>query len=69
LAKKRVKTKQQSKSAISPTLIILVIVAAILIVGGLIILSNQSVDVDISQYPVKGDANAPVTIIEYSDYG
>jgi hypothetical protein len=67
---KRVKTRnQQSASTISPTLILLVVVAAILVVGGLILLANQSIDVDMSQFPAKGEADAPVTFLEVSDYG
>ena len=51
-----------------------VTVAAILMVVGLIILGNQSSSgsgepVDVSQFPTLGDANAPVTMVEYSDYG
>jgi flagellar basal body-associated protein FliL len=71
LAKTRKSTKQQSKSGISPTLIILVIVAAILVVGGLILLNNQSAttEVDVSGFPYLGDENAPVVMIEYSDFG
>ena len=49
-----------------------VAVAAILVVAGLVLLSNRSTTVepvDVSQFPTLGDANAPVTMIEYSDYG
>ena len=49
-----------------------VAVAAILVVVGLVLISNQSTSaepVDVSRYPTLGDANAPVTMIEYSDYG
>ncbi len=49
-----------------------VAVAAILVVAGLVLLSNRSTrvePVDVSQFPTLGDANAPVTMIEYSDYG
>ncbi len=73
-ARKRTRTpaKPQQKSVISPLLIGVVAAAAILVVAGLIILGNQSTagePVDISQFPTLGDANAPVTLIEYSDYG
>lgn len=67
--KKRGRTRPQSKPIVSPVMIGLVAAAAFLIVGGLILLSNQAGDVDVSQFPAKGNANAPVTIIEYSDYG
>lgn len=53
-------------------MIAVVVVAAVLIVGGLIFLGNQSragQPVDVSQFPTLGDANAPVTITEFSDYG
>ena len=72
MTKSRKQTKTQQKSAISPILIGVVAVAAILVVVGLVMLSNQSrtaEPVDVSQYPTLGDANAPVTMIEYSDYG
>ena len=64
--------KAQQKSAISPVMIGAVAVAAILVVAGLVLLSNRSTTVepvDVSQFPTLGDANAPVTMIEYSDYG
>ena len=71
MAKTRKNTKRQSKSGISPTLIIVVIVAAILVVGGLIMLNNQSAtaEVDIGRFPYLGEDNAPVVMLEYSDYG
>ncbi len=69
----RPKRKAQPQSTISPVLIGLVVVAAFLIVYGLILLSNQSqgagAPVDVSQFATLGDVNAPVTIIEYSNYG
>lgn len=77
-AKKRVRAKTGSQPVISPTMIVLVVVAAVLVVGGLILLGSQSQSsssgggagsVDVSQFPAKGDANAPVTLIEFSDYG
>lgn len=59
--------------SISPLMIGLVAGAAILIVGGLIALGfmgNQVTgNVDLSVFPSKGQANAPVTMVEYSDYG
>jgi len=69
LAKIRGKTSKQSGRPISPALILAVIGISILIVGGLIVLSGQFSQVDLSQFPVKGAANAPVTMVEYSDYG
>ena len=45
---------------------------AILLVGGLIVLGNSgraTETVDLSQFPTKGNANAPVTMIDFSDYG
>jgi hypothetical protein len=65
----RRKSRKQTKPIVSPTVIVLVIAAALLIVGGLVILSNQPGNVDVSGFPTKGDVNAPVTIIDYSDYG
>ncbi len=51
----------------------IVAVAALLIVAGLIWLGSQpksvSGSVDVSQFPALGDVDAPVTMIEYSDYG
>ena len=77
LTKSRKRTKNsaakvQQKSAVSPVMIAGVAVAAILVVAGLVLLSNRSTSaepVDVSRYPTLGDANAPVTMIEYSDYG
>jgi hypothetical protein len=45
---------------------------AILIVGGLIVLGNQdrtTASIDLAQFPSQGNANAPVTMIDFSDYG
>ena len=71
--KKRVKPTKSSKQTISPVLIGIVSIASILLVAGLIILGNQTQSageaVDVSQFPSMGNANAPVTIIEFSDYG
>ena len=55
-------------------MIVGVAVAAVLLVVGLIVLGNQSAQsgtepVDISQFPTLGEADAPVTLLEYSDYG
>ncbi|MFN8458879.1 MAG: hypothetical protein U0401_30225 [Anaerolineae bacterium] len=51
----------------------IVAAAAILIVGGLIWLGNSnqpgSVSVDVNKFPTKGSPDAPVTLLEYSDYG
>jgi protein-disulfide isomerase len=60
---------KRSKRVLSPGLILLVIGLSILGVGALIILSNQAGPVDVSNFPAKGAANAPVTMIEYVDYG
>lgn len=50
----------------------LVVGIAFLVVGGLIVLGNFSqpsaAAVDVIQFPTEGSSNAPVTIIEYSDY-
>jgi hypothetical protein len=73
MAKIHRQTKSQQKSAISPAMIAVVVVASILLVGGLIYLGYQSQQAgpaaDMSQFPALGDPNAPVTMIEYSDYG
>jgi protein-disulfide isomerase len=71
--RKRIKKNKQQKSAVSPVLIAGIAVGAVLVVIGLILLGNQSPEesapVEISQFPAMGDVNAPVTIVEYSDYG
>ena len=71
--KKRAKPTKQSKQTISPVLIGIVSIASILLVAGLIVLGNQTQSagepVDVSQYPSLGSPDAPVTIIEFSDYG
>ncbi|MBE7552661.1 MAG: hypothetical protein HS126_16450 [Anaerolineales bacterium] len=65
--------KSSASTPISPLMIGLVAGAAILIVGGLIALGfmgNQvTANVDLSVFPSKGPATAPVTMVEYSDYG
>jgi protein-disulfide isomerase len=72
-AKKRVRKSQQQKSSVSPLLIVGVAVGAVLLVIGLILLGNRSpaasAPVDVSQFPAKGAEDAPVTMVEYSDYG
>lgn len=69
----RTSTKAQQQSGVSTTMIIGVAVAAVLIVVGLVLLGNwtqgKADPVDISSLATMGDANAPVTIIEYSDFG
>lgn len=61
-----------SKMAVSPLLIGIVVAAAILVVVGLIVLGNlnnqPTSTVEVNQFPALGQANAPVTIVEYSDY-
>lgn len=63
----------KSKPFITPVQIGLVVVAALLIVGGLIVLGNQgrgvSGQIDFDRFPTLGAADAPVTFVEYSDYG
>ncbi len=76
-ARKRKKPKQriqQPESTLSPVMIGVVIIGALAVVGGLILLGNLGRDlgeqpVDVSQFPALGDANAPVTMMEFSDYG
>ncbi len=63
----------KSKPLITPVQIGLVAVAALLIVGGLIVLGNQgrglAGPVNLEGFPSLGAADAPVTFVEYSDYG
>jgi hypothetical protein len=52
----------------------IVVVGALLIVIGLIMLGNQQPreaagPADVSQFPALGAEIAPVTMVEYSDYG
>ena len=74
MAKKRTRTRTtKSGPVVSPVLIGIIGLAAILIVVGLIFLGNQSSDlagpVDTSAFPAVGSPEAPVTMIEYGDYG
>lgn len=75
MGKRNVKTNKSAgqKPVVSPILIVGISLAAVLLVVGLIVLGNQStradVTVNLSDYPAEGDANAPVTIVEYSDFG
>lgn len=70
----RTRSKVDSKPVISPLLIGLIAVAAILVVAGLILLGNQSQSnlagpVDVADFPAMGSPEAPVTMIEFGDYG
>jgi hypothetical protein len=73
--RKRTKSTKADKPLVSPLVIVAVVAAALLVVGGLILLGTQSqqstasAPADIDQFPSKGDSSAPVTIIEFSDYG
>jgi protein-disulfide isomerase len=65
-------TQPTSKSAVSPLMIGIVTAIAILVVGSLIVLGNfnnrPTRAVDLNQFPALGPANAPITMVEYSDY-
>ena len=68
------RSQQIPKSGISPMIIGAVVVGALLIVGGLIYLGNLynnrgGPPPDLSSFPTIGEANAPVTMVEYSDFG
>ena len=71
--RKRTTAKQEPKAVISPLIIGIVVAMAILGVGGLIVLGNQANretgTIDLSQFPAQGDPDAPVTMVDYSDYG
>ncbi len=71
--RKRTRTKKDERPLVSPMIIVVIVAAALLVVGGLILLGTQGTDTgepaDVSQFPAKGDPEAPVTIIEFSDYG
>jgi protein-disulfide isomerase len=79
MTKKRSVQRRQapeSPSSRTPILIIGGIIAAIVILGlaAYLILgqgatAQNSEPLDVSGLPFKGDANAPVTMIEFSDYG
>jgi hypothetical protein len=79
-SKRRAVTASQtsSKSTLSPLLIGGVVVAVIILVAGLILLGNQGSEsqpgeslaqVDFSNFPSKGSEEAPVTFIDFSNYG
>lgn len=58
----------------SPVIIGAVIVGALLITAGLIFLGTQSPGatsstLDLTNFPTMGDPDAPVTMVEYSDFG
>jgi hypothetical protein len=69
----RSKAKAEAKPLVSPLMIGIVVAAAVLVVVGLVMLGNwgttPTAPVELSQFPNKGQADAPVTIVEFSDYG
>jgi hypothetical protein len=76
-AQRRSPTTTETKPLIAPALIgVMVVVAAVAVVG-LVWLGNQTRSSDcitvepgdLSRFPTKGDPAAPVTFIEFSDYG
>jgi hypothetical protein len=72
--KGRINTKTTSKPALSPLIIGVVVIVSILLVAGLILLgttqsSAVNAPADISQFPAKGSIDAPITLIEFLDYG
>lgn len=75
MTKKHVRTStvtKTEKSGMQPGLIIGIVVAAVLIVGGLVLMGNfnqNSGPVDLTGFPTLGEANAKVTMVEYSDFG
>lgn len=70
--RRKVSAKKSSQGVISPGLIMAVVAGAVLLVAGLVWLgtwSARQVSVDESSFPSLGNANAPVTITEFSDFG
>lgn len=79
-SKRRAVTASQtgSKSTLSPLVLGGVVVVVIILVAGLVLLGNRGsesqpgeslAEVDFSNFPSKGDDNAPVTFIDFSNYG
>lgn len=73
MTKRKKRVQPQKKKPISPTTIMVVVIAIIALVGGLIAISfgqgsTTTGPTDLAQYPTKGEPDAPVTIVEYSDY-
>ncbi|MCB0162850.1 MAG: DsbA family protein [Anaerolineae bacterium] len=71
-SRRRVPEKQGA--GMSPVIIGAVIVGALLITAGLIFLGTQSPGatsstLDLTNFPTMGDPDAPVTMVEYSDFG
>ncbi|MCB0191167.1 MAG: DsbA family protein [Anaerolineae bacterium] len=68
----RRRVQPEKSSGISPVMIGAVVAGVILIVAGLIYLGNQGGEpptVDLADFPTMGDPDAPVTMVEYSDFG
>jgi len=74
---RRSRPVEEHKPLVSTQMIVIVAAVALVITGGLILLGNMGGDsgtinnvaIDADEFPTKGDPNAPVTIVEYSDYG
>ena len=70
----RRRVTEQEKSGVSPMMIGLVVVGALLITAGLVFLGTRgtasgAAPLDLTALPTMGDPDAPVTMVEYSDFG
>jgi protein-disulfide isomerase len=69
------KTGPKKKSGLSPVVLLGVIAAAVLVVAGIIILATRSANAPLTTTSRTGEGTAwgpvgaPVTVIDYSDYG
>lgn len=77
---KRRSTSSQAepKPVISPQMIAIIAAVALILTGGLLVLGNwdsltdttpTANNIEVDNLPFLGDANAPVTLVDFSDYG
>jgi protein-disulfide isomerase len=71
-------TQQEAKPVVSIPLIIGAVAVVVLVIAAVLIFTQgdkkpvsitESIQVDKTEFPVKGDPNAPVTLVDFSDYG
>lgn len=66
--------RDEAKPVVTPTMLLIGgVIIAVIIMAGLVYTYSQegatAIQLDEADYPVLGEANAPVTMVDFSDYG